>query len=119
LLDPAGLTTACFLERTKLPFLVDTLATFILFSFLFSPHICLTQFLDKCHLSQNGETSGYPFTEGTCWTLLVEKQHVFLEHTKLLFLVDTLATCILFQFLCSSPICLTQFLDLLSVAPEW
>jgi hypothetical protein len=66
--------------------LSDTLAIFISFSFLFSsPYFSDTAFC------QNSEKTGCPFPEGTCWTLLVKAQHVFLEHPKLLPLSDTVA----------------------------
>jgi hypothetical protein len=86
-------------------FLSDTLANVIVFTFSFSSaQSCGTVFWICGHLSQNGEETGCPFTDCTRWTLLVKRQRVFPEHTKLLFLWDTLAIFIVFPFSFSSPI---------------
>jgi hypothetical protein len=68
------------------------------------PYFCGTVFFRICsHLSNNGEETGCPFADGTCWTPLVKRQHVFLEYYKLLFLSGTLTMFILFSFSFASP----------------
>ena len=61
-------TPSCCSHRTLSPF-------FIYFHFHFiPPNFYDTVCCIRSHLSQNGEETGCPFTDGTCWTLLVERQ---------------------------------------------
>jgi hypothetical protein len=82
-------STSCCPCWTLSPFSFD-------FHFYFLPPILLKLFASGGHLSQNGEKEGCPFTKGTCWTLLVKRQRVFLEPTKLLSLLDTLTIYLIF-----------------------
>jgi hypothetical protein len=80
----------------------NTLAIFVLCAFLVPFPIFLTQLFASA-VTCLRTVKIQAVTVGTCWTLLVTRQHAVPEHTKLLLPWDTLAIFISFSFLFPSP----------------